>query len=234
MSTLESTLSERKDELISHLAFAKAVEEQLFQGDSILLGETAITVRHLMTIKSALVMHLYNFVEALMNCALKELGTAVRTSPPSKWTHSTLREWLRSTGLDGNEDTRLRSIHDAALRILMVLPIEDVSFKKPPGVWSDKLIAKFLERLSISVSTPRHLKRKVGKQLSYGDKTPLEYLASLRNSIAHGEQSFEKCAANLTLTQISELSDVTIEYMEHVVRRLQSFVDDKRYLATGH
>ncbi|WP_246892642.1 MAE_28990/MAE_18760 family HEPN-like nuclease [Achromobacter xylosoxidans] len=234
MTTLLTTLSERKDEFVSHLALAQAMEERLLDGEAVSIGETALTVRHLMTIKSGLIVHLYNIVEALMSRAIEEVGGAVKASPPDAWSVNTLKEWLRfsaSIGLDGNEDSRLEVVHKAALKLLMVEPIENLRFKKPSGTWSDKVIFKFLQRLNVTLNTPQELTLKIQKSATYGDKTPLEFLADRRNAIAHGRQSFERGAVDLSLSDIKSLADVTIEYMEHVINSFQAFVDEKHYLA---
>ena len=233
MTTLLTTLSERKDEFVCHLALAQAMEERLLEGESVSIGETALTVRHLMTIKSGLIVHLYNIVEALMSRAIEEVGGAVKTSPPDEWSINTLKEWLRysaSIGLDGNEDSRLEVVHKAALKLLMVEPIEQLRFKKPSGTWSDKVIFKFSQRLNVALNTPQELTTKIQKSATYGDQTPLEFLADRRNAIAHGRKSFERGAVDLSLSDIKNLADVTIEYMEHVVTSFQAFVDEKHYL----
>lgn len=234
MTTLLSTLSERKEEFNSHLTLAQAMEDRLLDGDSVSIGETALTVRHLMTIKSGLIVHLYNIVEALMSRTIDEVGGAVKTSPPDAWSLNTLKEWLRfnaSIGLDGTEDSRLEVVHKAALKLLMLEPIEHLQFKKPSGTWSDKVILKFSQRLNVTLHPPRELTIKIQRSAAYGDKTPLEFLADRRNAIAHGRQSFERGAIDLSLSDIKNLADVTIEYMEHVVTSFQAFVDERHYLA---
>lgn len=235
MTTLLTTLTERKDEFASHFVLAQSIEERLLDGEPVSIGETALTVRHLMTIKSGLIVHLYNIVEALMSRAIDEVAGAVRESPPDDWSTNTLKEWLRfsaSIGLDGNEDSRLEIVHKAALKLLMIEPIEHLKFKKPSGTWSDKVISKFSQRLNVNLNTSAELESKIKKSTSYGDKTPLEFLADKRNAIAHGRQSFERGAADLSLTEIKSLADVTIEYMEHVATAFQEFINNKQYLST--
>lgn len=234
MTALLITLAERKEEFMSHLALAQAMEERLLDGESVSIGETALTVRHLMTIKSSLIVHLYNIVEALMSRTIEEVGVAVKSSAPETWSISTLKEWLRfnaSISLDGNEDSRLEIVHKAARKLLLVEPIDRLLFKKPSGTWSDKVIFQFSQRLNVSLNMPPELIIKIQKNAAYADKTPLEFLAYKRNAIAHGRQTFEMGARNLSLLDIANLADVTIEYMEHVVTSFQVFVNEKRYLA---
>lgn len=234
MTALLSTLAERKEEFMSHLALAQAMEERLINSEQVSIGETALTVRHLMTIKSGLIVHLYNIVEALMSRTIEEVGVAVKASKPEDWSINTLREWLRynaSIGLDGSEDSRLEIVHKAARKLMLMDPIDRLKFKKPSGTWSDKVIFQFAQRLNVSLTMPRELSIKIQKNAAYGDKTPLEFLADKRNAIAHGRQTFEMGAKNMSLSDIKNLADVTVEYMENVVTSFQRFVDEKRYLA---
>lgn len=234
MTTLRTALAERKEEFLVHMSLAHALDRRLFSGDPVSIGETALTVRHLSTIKSGLIVHLYNIVESVMTRTIQEVGRAVQVTPPSEWTTETLKEWLRfyaATGSDGNEDTRLDVVHKAALKLLTREPINDLMFKKPSGTWSDKLIYTFSQRLKVEFRLLPNIARKMAKNSKYGDKTPLEFLADRRNAIAHGRRSFEDGARDLSLQDIQDLADITIEYMELAVDAFQGFVDNKHFAA---
>ncbi|MEO4015434.1 MAE_28990/MAE_18760 family HEPN-like nuclease [Pseudomonas rossensis] len=234
MTTLRTALSERKEEFLVHMSLAHALDRRLFVGDPVSIGETALTVRHLSTIKSGLIVHLYNIVESVMTRTIQEVGQAVQVTPPSEWTTETLKEWLRlyaATGSDGNEDTRLDVVHKAALKLLTREPIQDLTFKKPSGTWSDKVIYTFSQRLKVEFRLVPEIARKMAKSSKYGDKTPLEFLADRRNAIAHGRRSFEDGARDLSLQDIQDLADITIEYMELAVDAFQGFVDNKHFAA---
>ena len=234
MTTLRAVLSERKEEFVVHLTLAHALDRRLFVGEPVSIGETALTVRHLLTIKSGLIVHLYNIVESVMTRTIEAVGAAVKITPPSEWTNDTLKEWLRfyaTTGSDGNEDSRLEVVHKAALKLLTKEPIQSLTFKKPSGTWSDKIIYTFSQRLKVNFRLTPDLAKKMAKTSKYGDNTPLEFLADRRNAIAHGRRSFEDGARDLTLQDIQDLADITIEYMEHAVDAFQGFVDNKHYVA---
>lgn len=234
MTTLRAALAERKEEFSVHMALAHALDRRLISGDPVSIGETAVTVRHLLTIKSGLIVHLYNIVESVMTRTIQEVGEAVQGTRPSEWTTETLKEWLRyyaASGGDGNEDTRLDVVHKAALKLLTKEPIGELTFKKPSGTWSDKVIYTFSQRLKVDFRFTAALAIKMAKSSTYADKTPLEFLADRRNAIAHGRRSFEDGARELSLKSIQDLADVTIEYMEHAVDAFQRFVDDKHYVA---
>ena len=234
MTTLVTTLIERKDEFAFHLALAKSMETRVMEGDSVAIGEVALSVRHVRTLKSGLLVHLYNIVEAIMSRTIEEVGNAAMRTPPNSWSDNTLKEWLRfnaSIGIDGTEDSRLAIVHKAALKLLQKEPIKEFNFKKPSGTWSDKLILEFSRRLNVTFRLNGEIARSIAPTPKYGDKTPLEFLADSRNAIADGRRSFEEGAKDLTLSDIEELSDITLNYLEHAVMAFQTFVDERNYMA---
>lgn len=234
MTTLHHTLTDRKNEFYSHLALAQAMDQRLFEGDPMQIGDITLNVRHLMTIKSGLIVHLYNIVEAVMTRTIEEVGAAVRLFPPTEWSNDTLKEWLRrytSTGNNGNEESRLNRVHEAVLKLLDRETIEELNFKKPPGTWSDKVIFTFSKRLNVTFRLTEDIARKISPNPRYGDKSPLEFLAKRRNAIAHGTRSFENGAKDLTLQEIQDLAEITIEYMEFAVVAFQNFLNDRRFIA---
>jgi hypothetical protein len=236
VTALRAALFERQEDFLVHLALAQALDLHLFESGSVSIGETSLTVRHLLTIKSGLIVHLYNIVEAVMTRTIEEVGAAVQLTPPAEWSSDTLKEWLRlyaSTGIDGNEETRLGVVHKAALKLLTKEPIQDLRFKKPSGSWSDKVIFTFSKRLKVNFRLTPDVVRRMKPSAKYRDQTPLEFLAERRNAIAHGRRSFESGAVDLTLPDIQELADITLEYMGLAVDAFQNFVNDRQFMATA-
>jgi MAE_28990/MAE_18760-like HEPN len=232
MTDLHVTLVERRQEFDGHLAFAVALDRRLIEGDAISIGEMALSVRHLLTIKSGLIVHLYNVVEATMTKVIDEIGKEVLAVPPSQWSHITVKEWLRrhaAIGVDGNEDTRLEVVHGAALRLLAREPIENPKFKKPSGTWSDKVILKFAQRLGVSFQLNGQIAPRMQPSPQYRDMSPLAFLADRRNAIAHGRRTFENGANDLTLPQIAELASVTLDYLALAVTAFESYIDQKQF-----
>lgn len=236
MTSLRNTLSERENDFFIHLAMAQAMERRLVEGDPVIIGSITLSVRHLNTIKSGLIVHLYNIVEAVMTRTIEEVGAAVRLTPPADWSNDTLKEWLRryaSTGIDGNEETRLEVVHKAALKLLVKDTIDELKFKKPSGTWSDRVINTFSKRLNVEFRLPTDIALKNRQDARYGDKTPMEFLAERRNAIAHGRRSFENGAGDLTLQDIQKLSEVTIEFMEFAIDAFQNFLDERKFIANA-
>ena len=58
MTTLRNTLFDRKNEFFAHLALAQAMDQRLFEGEPLQIGDVTLGVHHLMTTKSGLIIHL--------------------------------------------------------------------------------------------------------------------------------------------------------------------------------
>jgi hypothetical protein len=232
MTLLRSSLDERREEFNTHFAIAVALQDRIFSGDEVSLGETKLSARHLLTIKSGLVVHLYNIVEATMSRAVNLVGSAFGGVPPRQWSEHALREWLREHAvarIEGSEDTRLRTVHSVSLRLLGDAPLGPQTLKKPPGTWTDKHIATFAERLGIDFTLSEEMWRRIAARPEFRDLTPLEFVADRRNALAHGRRSFEEGAEDLALATIRELADITLDYLDAAAVAFQDYVDHGRY-----
>jgi len=225
-------LTARQEEFETHFALADALEFRMLAGEVVSIGETELSARHLLTMKSGLVVHLYNIVEATMTLTLDLIGSAVGSVAPNSWTEPALREWLRrhaAIGSEGGEDSRLQIVHATSLRLLLGQPLGAQKLKKPPGSWSDKLIAKFAKRLDIDLGLPVELRTRIATASDLRNKTPMEFLADRRNAIAHGQRSFEEGASDLTLMDIREIANVTFDYLALAIDAFQNYVDNDHY-----
>lgn len=232
MTTLQINLDERREEFDAHFALAVALEDRMMLDAS--LGDVNLSARHINTIKSGLIVHLYNIEEAIMSQALHLLGAALGSADPRRWTESSLREWLRETIVsrtaEGNEDSRLATVFQTSSQLLTQPVLGQQRLKKPSGTWDDKLIAKFIERMNVGFNMPPEMWCRIASSPAYGDKTPLQFLADRRNAIAHGRRSFEDGASDLGLADIRKLADVTLDYLSHAAVAFQNHVDNDAHL----
>lgn len=232
MTTLAADLESRREEFDAHFTLAKALEDRMMLDAS--LGSVSLSVRHINTIKSGLIIHLYNIEEAIMSQALHYLGGALGAADPRKWSEHSLREWLResivSRTTEGNEDGRLATVFETSSLLLTRSILGPQKLKKPSGTWDDKLIAKFIERMNVAFSMPPEMWRRIASSPEYGDKTPLQFLANRRNAIAHGRSSFESGAADLGLAEIRKLADITLDYMSHTANAFQTHIENNAHL----
>lgn len=233
MSELATSLNERREEFETHFAVAVALEDRIFAGDDISIGGIKLSSRHLLTMKSGLLVHLYNIVESTMSRATNLVGSAFGGVPPRQWTERALREWLRKNAvarIDGSEDARLNTIHSFSVLLIEGSPLGPQELKKPSGSWTDKNIAEFAKRLGVLFPLTKELGRSIAARPEFGDKSPLKFLAERRNALAHGRRSFEEGAKDLTLAQIRDLADATLKYLDAAVLAFQSYVDQNHFV----
>lgn len=136
MTALLTMLRERAEEFDTHYVLAVSVEDKIFGGDDVSIGSTRLSVRHLLTMKSGLIVHLYNVLEALMSQATKMVGGAFGTVAPKTWSENARREWLREHGvarIEGGADTRLKQIESFSISLLTDGPLGPQMIRKPPG-----------------------------------------------------------------------------------------------------
>lgn len=236
MTLLRASLDERIEEFNTHFALAVALEDRMFAGEVVSIGETELSARHLLTIKSGLIVHLYNVVEATMSRAIAMVGDAVGGVPPRKWSENARREWLREYAvarIDGAEENRLEAVHQITISLFNDAPLGPQKLKKPSGTWTDKLIATFTKRLEVEFNLPPEMWRRIAERPEFGDMTPLEFLAERRNAIAHGRRSFEEGANDLTLERIRDLADITLDYLLLAADAFQAYVQQSRYMAAS-
>jgi MAE_28990/MAE_18760-like HEPN len=235
MTSLSDELADRREEFEAHFGLAEALQDRMML-DSV-LGSISLSVRHLNTIKSGLIVHIYNIVEALMTRSLSHLGSALGSTDPRQWTENTFREWLRENIVnrtsEGNEEARLNVAFERSNSLLGQGALGPQSLKKPSGTWNDKLIALFMRRMSIRCDMPPEMWSRIAASTRYGEKTPLEFLADRRNAIAHGRRSFENGASDLDLQDIRKLADITLDYMGHTMTAVQRHVETGSYLVVA-
>lgn len=232
MTPLRRSLVEKREQFDTHFVLARAMEDGIIDGQLLTIGETELSVRHVLTLKSGLVVHLYNIVESTMASAMDTVGQAIGCIPATEWTEHALKEWLRKHAAmesAGGEDGRLRIVHAAARHLLGTVSPEARSLKKPSGTWSDELVFSFARRLDIQLELPPDMHRRLQKRSDLRDMTPLGFVADRRNAIAHGRRSFEEGANDVTLTHIRELADVTLDFLGHVVDAFDIYVSAERY-----
>ncbi len=232
MTILLNSLSERREEFDSHYSLALALQDRLLAGD-VSIGETELSTRHLLTLKSGLLVHIYNIVEATMTSITNLVGDAIGSVSPRNCAENSLKEWLRESVVnrsDNGEDNRLITIHAATQQLLKNIPLGSQKFKKPSGTWSDKLIHTFAERLGVDFKLPEEMWRRISPRTEFRDESPLQFLAERRNAIAHGRRTFEEGANDLTIEAIREIADVTLDYLELAISAFQNHIANNKHL----
>lgn len=224
-------LDEREEEFGRHLFVARMLEARV--DDLVEETDVRVEVRHVNTIKSGLLIHLYNIVEAITTRTLTTVGQTVLVEKPRRWTESVLKEWVRAEVWSGEE-----RIGDGALRRLTQVSGTLASGNSPaafvikgePGSWDDKAIKKVADRLGCELTLSPEVRRAAYETAYRDETTALEYLARRRNAIAHGASTFEAGANDLTLDDLEGLAQRVLPFLRAVSESYRAFLENKSYL----
>ena len=83
--------------------------------------------------------------------------------------------------------------------------------------------------LSIATATKTAAKRPFRN-----DKNALEYVKDLRNKLAHGSISFEQSGENVTVQDLLDLKNRTVNYLREVIQSFKKYVDEFMFLALAN
>ena len=231
MINILSYLEERNDEFVRHLSIARMLETRV--DELVDDGDIRVEIRHINTLKSGLLIHLYNIVEAITTRTLTTVGRTVVTDRPGRWTEAVLKEWVRAEVWSGEE-----RIGDGALNRLTRVSGALASGNSPtafivkgePGSWDDKAIKKVADRLGCEIVLTPEIRRAAYETAYRDETTAMEYLARRRNAIAHGASTFEDGANDLTLDEIERLAKRVLPFLKGVSESYQAFLENKNYL----
>jgi hypothetical protein len=223
---------ERRSEFDRHLFVARLLEARV--NDAVGEDDAQIEIRHVNTLKSGLLIHLYNIVEAVTTRTMEMVGQTVVTEKPKLWTEVVLKEWVRAAIWDG-EDRLGDSAVTRLAGISSVLASGEApsafKIKGEPGSWDDEAITKVAKRLGCRLVLSRAIKRAAFEPAYLNEMTAMKYLASRRNAIAHGATTFEEGARDHTLDEIAELAGKVLPFLKAVAESYETFLNEKNYLA---
>ncbi|MEL6467765.1 MAG: MAE_28990/MAE_18760 family HEPN-like nuclease [Pseudomonadota bacterium] len=229
MNDVLAYLEEREEEFERHLTIARMLQARV---DDV-AGDGQVEVRHVNTIKSGLLIHLYNIVEAIMTRTLETVGRTVIAERPKRWTEAVLKEWVRAEIWGGEE-----RLGDGAVRRLAEVSGTLASGNSPaafvvkgePGSWNDRSIKKVAERLGCPLNLDAEVGRAAYERVYRDEATALTYLSRRRNAIAHGESTFEDGANDITLDELAALARRVLPYLRAVTECYREFLANRRFL----
>jgi len=227
-------LDERREEFASHLAIARMLEARVDEETS--GSDLHVEVRHINTIKSGLLVHLYNIVEAVTTRTLKTVGRTVVTKRPALWTEAVLKEWVRAAVWSGEErigDGAFNRLAGVSRTLVSGLAPEEFAVKGEPGSWDDEAIKKVARRLGCQLAFTPEISRAAFEKKYLNETTAMQFLANRRNDIAHGSTTFEEGARNMTLDNLEELSGRVLPFLKAITECYQTYLDGEAYLQAG-
>ncbi len=151
----------------------------------------------------------------------------------SKWrprdlSNEILKEWVRArarTHTDLTADNRLQNVLEAIDSLIEDLPIVGFSIEKGGGGnWDDESIEKISKRLGFKLRIKKSIYSDTKKKFR-DEMGPLELVKSFRNRLAHGAISFAECSDGLTVTQLCDLKEKTVNYLREVASCFIAYIE---------
>lgn len=231
MKDVLSYLDEREEEFERHLSIARMIEARVDEATD--EGGIHVEVRHVNTIKSGLLIHLYNIVEAITTRTLDTVGRTVVSEKPGLWTEQVLKEWVRSEVWSGEErigEGALTRLTNVSSTLASGSSPKAFIVKGEPGSWDDSTIRKVADRLGCKLVLTAKVRRAAFEEAYRNNTSAMTHLAQRRNAIAHGTSTFEDGARDHNLDEIAALSARILPFLRAVVVSYEVFLNDKNYL----
>ena len=231
MNNIFRYLDEREQEFKRHLSVARMLEARV--SEAAIENEIHVEVRHINTIKSGLLVHLYNIVEAISTRTLDEIGREVAKKRPGLWTNAVLSEWVRSEFWSSEErlgNKAFEHLTKLSSKLVSGQNTDLFEVKGVPGSWDDKAIKKIAERLGCNLVISENIKRAACEKVFRNETSALKYLALRRNDLAHGKTTFEDGAYDLTLNDVEGLANRVLPYLKEVTESYENFLKNKSFL----
>ena len=230
---------ERIAEIDAYIDLLEALNRQAQSGRP-KIGETIITTQQQRMLYASVYLQLYNLVEATATWCISAVSKA--TADGASWRLAQLdvairREWVRTsarTHISLNHQHRLESVLEACEHILQGRPITDWEIEKGGGGnWDVEAIETISDRIGCSLKIDPAVKT-AAKRHFRDEKNALAFVKDLRNKLAHGSISFEQSGENVTVSDLKDLKQRTVDYLRQVVQSFQDYLDKYIYLDALH
>lgn len=237
MQDLEAAFEERLAEVETYLEFLEVIEEQARRGPPKLEGaDHPISVQQQKILYASLYLQLYNLVESTMTRCIDSVAAAAANN--GSWQAKDLSmsmraEWVRvmaRTHVDLTYHHRLENALKLCEHLVGTLPISEFAIEKGGGGnWDDQAIEDISRRLGFRLQVSNEVYRGI-KRPFRDDMGPLTLVKDLRNRLAHGSISFTECAGEVTVSQLKDLKEKTVNYLHEVVLCFTTYIDGFEYL----
>lgn len=166
---------------------------------------------------------LYNLIESTVRNSIIEIYECINFD---KLSYSELSENLKKLWIKRRisieENKGIIKYRDCIYKIAdEVLNNDKITFSNKWFDYSGNLDADKIRKLASSI----------GFQYSTNGRN-LEEIRMKRNRLAHGEQTFYDVGKDFSVKQIEEFRDETFNYLSVLIKKIEEFIENKKYLKT--
>jgi MAE_28990/MAE_18760-like HEPN len=238
MRDLNAFFEQRVAEADSYMELLSALEKQSQAGRPRFRmedGDYQISSTQQKILYSSVYIQLYNLVESTISTCIEEVGSASAGRLPAHLQVEIQKEWIRRiarTHVELNSDKRLESAHLFFEQSFH--PVEPFSIEKGGGGnWDDNSIEAIGKRLGVPIRVESAVYSLIKRKIR-DDHGPLGLVKDLRNKLAHGEISFSECAEGVTVSQLRNITNITVDYMRGIVGNFVTYIAGLQFLKEQH
>jgi hypothetical protein len=237
MDPLTEAFEERLQEINEYITLLDVLETQARSGPP-KIGETVISAQQQKILYSSVYVQLYNLVEATVTWCITAITKAAGDG--GKWFPGDLadqikREWVKARIRDDkdlNDGNRLELVLKLCDHLIDSLPV--VNWKmvslNAGGNWDDREIEDVAKKIGVNVpiSGAAYTAAKVKIK---DDKNAFQIVKNLRNRLAHGDISFVECGNNVTVSELTDIRDRTVNYLREVIAAFGAYIAAHEYIS---
>lgn len=164
---------------------------------------------------------LYNLVEASLRGAVEAIHDRIVTErvPLQQLTETIRRDVIRSFKVRCDPDLHL-NMNDIPIELVAIALDIEAGYPFAGNVDAKK-IREIAYIYGFDTTTPREVTR---------DGADLLTVKSLRNDLAHGVKTYDEVGRNYTASDLKELSDRSVAYVEAILTAVDRFLSERRFL----
>jgi len=221
MSNVRDVFNDRKEEIEFYFSVILDIEN----GNAL---NTVDNAKFFRIMKSNFVLMLYNLVEATTTSGMLEIYEALKDNTTSYdmlitqiqkiWREYKIKEIYKP---DSKLQTYTKRVEEIINTITQDIPIElHKNMIGIDGNLNAKRIKEICDRHSIRYRV-------------IDDNLVLEDIRKKRNALAHGDDSFGRCARDLSVADLESIKDVVINFLSGIVEGMEQYCINKKYLVSN-
>lgn len=220
MIAIYNVLDDRKGEIEFYYSVMEDIDR-----DSDNMLHTADKQRFFRIMKSNFLLMLYNLVEATFTTGMLEIYDQVKADGcpyanvideiQNIWRGYKVKEVHKP---DSKLSTYTNRVQNIVLDITQNTPL--ILSKSMIGV-DGNLNAEKIKKICD--------KHKIRYRV-VDDQLALEKVRKKRNALAHGDESFSRCARDLTISDLGIIKDTVIRFISEIVEGMEKYCNEKQYL----
>ena len=220
MIAIYNVLDDRKGEIEFYYSVMEDIDR-----DSDNMLHTADKQRFFRIMKSNFLLMLYNLVEATFTTGMLEIYDQLKSDECSYanvideiqniWRDYKVKEVHKP---DSKLSTYTNRVQNIVLDITQNTPL--ILSKSMIGV-DGNLNAEKIKKICD--------KHKIRYRV-VDDQLALEKVRKKRNALAHGDESFSRCARDLTISDLGIIKDTVIRFISEIVEGMEKYCNEKQYL----